>query len=557
MKQKLLICALNSKYIHSSLAPWCLYAGIKAYGNADIDAKVFESTVNRSLADIKDEICRNKPQIISFCTYIWNINYIKELLPLIKAELSHVKIILGGPEVSFNPVEVMNSLPEVDFILCGEGEESFPALINSICESSSYENVSGLCTKAGNTLIQNGIAQNKLQPPSPYCKEYFDALGGRISYIETSRGCPFSCAFCLSGAYSKLKFFPLDEVKKEIVALSNSGTKTVKFVDRTFNANPKRALEIVNFIVNSKEIPPHICFHFEIAGDILSEELILAFNNAPKGRFQLEIGLQSFNEKTLEAVNRKTDTKKLIKNIKRLISPQNIHVHIDLIAGLPLENKESFYKGLDMAYELKPHMLQMGFLKILHGSDMGQNRKKYPCEYSNTAPYMIKSTPYLSESDLDELLDVEDALDRLYNSGRFKHSLEFAINSLNMPLHKLLLHCTGYLGGENLSLDAYTERLFIALSALLDKGALRDLLIIDRLSTNASGKIPNCLQISDENLRKAKQFVTKQKPLKKGVKRTVALLYTKNKIVYCDYENKDLVTDEFTLKFLDIPKTWD
>ncbi len=551
MTFKLLICALNSKYIHSSLAPWCLLAGMQKYGNTAINTEIYEGTVNMKIENVVYDILKTEYDIIAFSVYIWNIEYIKKLLPLLKQNQPKLKIILGGPEVSFNSKQVLNEILEVDYILCGEGEESFPALINSLYENDVKTDIKGLSMRGENEIIQNGVAQNENPPPSPYTQEYFKALNSRISYIETSRGCPFSCAFCLSGRCGKLRFIPLERAKKEILLLSKSGTKTVKFVDRTFNANPKRALEIVNFIKGLDDIPKDLCYHFEIAGDILSDDLIMAFNTAQKGRFQLEIGLQSFNEETLIAVNRKTDTKRLISNIEKLLAPQNIHIHIDLIAGLPKEDKESFYKGLNLAYALNPHMLQMGFLKILHGSPMGEDRGTFKSVHESTAPYMIRSTPWLDEKDLEELMKVEDALDRLYNSGRFKRTLIFLTNTLNLKLSELLLLCKELVNGERISLDEYSDRLYNFFSKRLDKMELRDVMILDRLSVNASGKIPQCLRIEDINLKKAKRQAMEFKPIKKGVKRAVALLYSKKKIVFVDYEDKDPVSSQYKINYLD------
>ncbi len=547
MTYSVLICALNSKYIHASLAPWCLLSGMKKYGKSGINTQVFEGTVNQSEQNIILEILKNKPDIIAFSTYIWNVEFIKKLLPIIKASHPKVRIILGGPEVSFNSSQVLSENNDVDFVLCGEGEESFPTLINSLYDGSVKTDILGLTLRTSEGIVENGVAQNKNPPPSPYTDEYFNALNGRITYIETSRGCPFSCAFCLSGRCGKLRFTEISQAKKEILLLAKSGSKTIKFVDRTFNANPKRALEIVNYIKGLEDIPPDICFHFEIAGDILKDDLITAFNTAKKGLFQLEIGLQSFNEETLTAVNRTTNTATLISNIKKLLEPQNVHIHIDLIAGLPKEDKESFYKGLDLAYNLKPHMLQMGFLKILHGSPMGEDKKTFACEHESTAPYMIKSTPWLSKEDLAELIKVEDALDRLYNSGRFKRTLIFLTNQLNLPLHKLLLLCKDITQNEKISLDEYSDRLFSLFSDKLDAMQLRDEMILDRLSTNASGKIPKCLRVEDDRLKKAKQLTQEFKPVKKGIKRAVALLYFKEKTIFVDYDEKDAVSGEYKI----------
>ena len=220
------------------------------------------------------------------------------------------------------------------------------------------------------------------------------------------------------------------QVKKDIINLSLSGTKTIKFVDRTFNADSKRANEIIKFILDNRgsHIPENVCFHFEIAGDILDEESIKILNSAPKGSIQLEIGMQSFNEKTLAYINRKTNTAKLIENIKKLLAPGNLHIHIDLIAGLPFEGLESFEHSFDIGYNLRSNMLQLGFLKLLHGAEMRENFEKYPCEFSKEPPYEVISTQWTDENDLALLHKVEDALERLYNSGRFIETVDYVLD---------------------------------------------------------------------------------------------------------------------------------
>ena len=270
---KIAICCLNSKYIHSSLAPWCLFSALKDKSN-DVKAEVIEDTINNDIKIITDKIINGKYDVVSFSCYIWNITKTLEICKNIKTKTDST-IILGGPEVSYRAKNVLNDYPFIDFVLSGEGEESFPQFIEEHGTNKCYNYVDGLTYRDNdNTIVSIPEKQYTGTPVNPYCDEFFDSLNNRISYIETSRGCPYNCAFCLSGRCSKLRFFDIEQTKEKIIKLSNSGTKTIKFVDRTFNASPKRANEILSFILENhkKTIPENVCFHFEIAGDILKEE---------------------------------------------------------------------------------------------------------------------------------------------------------------------------------------------------------------------------------------------------------------------------------------------
>ncbi|MBR5473344.1 MAG: B12-binding domain-containing radical SAM protein, partial [Clostridia bacterium] len=391
---KLVIGCLNSKYIHASLSPWCLLAGANEFCKSEFCATVCESTINADL----DEFAANIPDadVYAFSCYIWNIEQTLYVCKVLK-ERTTAQIILGGPEVAYRAQDVLQKYDFVDFVLSGEGEFNTPKLIDALNFKSDFANVDGLTYREGKEILSTPENQYDVTPPNPYTQEFLDNLKGRICYIETSRGCPYRCAFCLSGRCGGLRYFDMDTVKQNILLLANSGTKTVKFVDRTFNANYRRANEILLFIKENygTKIPSGVCFHFEIAGDILHEETLAILKEMPHSAVQLEIGMQSFNEQTLKTINRKTDTQKLIKNIKTLLSFQNMHIHIDLIAGLTGEDLQSFKNSFNIGYNLKAHMLQMGFLKLLYGSDMREHTDKYPCDFSDTPPYEVTSTPWL------------------------------------------------------------------------------------------------------------------------------------------------------------------
>ncbi|MBQ5357682.1 MAG: DUF4080 domain-containing protein, partial [Oscillospiraceae bacterium] len=427
---------------------------------------------------------------------------------MLREAFPDLTIVLGGPEVSYNPEEVLKNFDWCDFIISGEGEYPFAVLCDAIKNKESFH-IPGLCFKNGNDIILNSPYIADGEPPSPYCDKYFENLHGRIAYLETSRGCPYSCAFCLSGRCGGVRFFDIKRAKEEMLLLAKSGTQTVKLVDRTFNANKARAKELWQFVIDEhgKGIPENVCFHFEIAGDILDEESIKILNSAPKGSIQLEIGMQSFNEKTLAYINRKTNTEKLIENIKKLLSPCNLHIHIDLIAGLPFEDLESFEHSFDIGYNLRSNMLQLGFLKLLHGAEMRENFEKYPCEFSKEPPYEVISTKWTDENDLALLHKVEDALERLCNSGRFIGTVDYVLEKTGLSPFEFFKRFGTYAAEHSkplVSLDDYTEMAFCYLSGLegIDPSVLKDKMICDRICSNSSGKLPEVLKVKNPEIKK-------------------------------------------------------
>ena len=536
------ITTLNSKYIHSSLGIWYLLAGIKCYA-PDINACVIEGTVNEKMSDYSDRLICEKPDIIGFSCYIWNITCILEVIEQVKAALPKCVIVLGGPEADYNTAPLLDF---ADYILRGDGEKSFSALVSRIKNGGDIKDIDGICYKSDNEKIISPPAITSDNPCDPYLPEFFESLNGRIAYLETSRGCPYSCAFCLSGI-SKVCFFDEERAKNDIIRLANSCAKTIKLVDRTFNANARRAERLTRFIIGNygDKIPLGTCFHFEIAGDILSDGLLDAYSKAPIGAVQLEIGLQSFNEQTLRAVRRKTDTDKLTKNIEKIISFGNIHLHIDLIVGLPHEDMSSFKDSFNTAFKLRPHMLQIGFLKLLHGSAMRQETQEYPCKYSSTPPYEIISTPWLSADEISDLHLFEDAFEHIYNSGRFTRTVSYLMEATGLTPFDLFdrVKC------ETLSpaLDDYTNEIFeiFVEMAGVDKQILRDCMICDRLATNSSGVIPSVLKSPDDELKKIKRVLKT-----KSIRRTVAILYSSDEIVYTDYDSKNPVSGEYTLNYI-------
>ncbi|MEG2020401.1 MAG: DUF4080 domain-containing protein [Oscillospiraceae bacterium] len=547
---KALLCVLNAKYVHCSPAPYCLAAGVFAYA-PHINAEVCEATINEKESDIKERILAKCPSVVTFSCYIWNITATLSLAAKIKKERSDIIIVLGGPEVSYSAEDVLKNNPFIDYILSGEGEESLPALLDAIANNKPLIGIDGLCRINGDTAEIQAPCVLKGTPVNPYTKEYLSALSGRIAYLETSRGCPYSCAFCLSGRCGKPRYFDMDEVYRRILTLANSGAETIKLVDRTFNANPRHANAILRFILQNygNAIPYGVCFHFEIAGDILTSETMSLFESAPRGAFQLEIGIQSLSEETLVAVRRKTDMAKLWQNLHRVISSGNMHVHIDLIAGLPYEGLESFANGFNTAYALGANMLQLGFLKLLYGSAMREESAEFPCEYSKTPPYEVLSTPWLSAKDIEILKGVEDALERLYNSGRFRLTLIYVLKATCLTPFELFAKIGA--APAKTGLDDYIAHVKDVFSALdnVDEQALRDAMVEDYLSTNSAGRLPCALRIYDDRLKTAVKLLASNVNTapKSGIKRSVALLYGEKSIAFVDYTQKDAVTGRYVL----------
>ncbi len=544
---KVIISCLNSKYVHASLSPWCLLSGVREFSKNQYDISVMESTINGNIGDFADKIINEKPDVVAFSSYIWNITKTLEICRIIKEKHKCI-IVLGGPEVAYRPKDVLEKYGFIDFVLSGEGEWTFPDFLDHINGDLSL--VSGLTYRKNDEIITIPEKIYSDTPPSPFTDEFFENLNGRISYIETSRGCPYHCAFCLSGRCSPLRYFHIEQVKNDIIKLANSGTQTVKFVDRTFNANAKRANEILLFIKENygREIPGNVCFHFEIAGDILKESTLAILSSMPKGSVQLEIGMQSFNEDTLKSINRKTDTKKLMENIKKLISFENMHIHIDLIAGLTGEDLESFKNSFNIGYSLNAHMLQMGFLKLLYGADMRENSEKYPCTFTEEPPYEVTSTPWLSDDEIKMLKNCEDAVDRLYNSGRFLYTLKYLTEEIGISPFDLFNDFGNSVNGNKMRLCDYSENLYNFFKDKCDKEILREKILCDLLSSSSSVQIPEIFKRKDPLYRQIKKHFTEN--VDKNIK--IAILYKSNQVYAVNQSKEKNLHNRYEGRFYDM-----
>lgn len=544
---KVIISCLNSKYVHASLSPWCLHAGIREFSKNIYETLVMESTINGDTEFFANEIINEKPDVVAFSCYIWNITKTLEICRIIKRN-HDCKIVLGGPEVAYRPKDILEKYEFTDFVISGEGEWTFPDFLDNM--NGDLTLVPGLTYRKNDEIITIPEKEYTDSPPSPFSDEFFKNLNGRISYIETARGCPYRCAFCLSGRCSPLRFFEIPRVKNDIIRLSNSGTQTVKFVDRTFNANAERANEILLFIKENygKEIPRNVCFHFEIAGDILKESTLEILSSMPRGAVQLEIGMQSFNEEALKKINRRTDTKKLVENIRKLISFNNMHIHIDLIAGLTGEDLESFKNSFNIGYSLKAHMLQMGFLKLLYGADMRENREKYPCTFTDEPPYEVTSTPWLSYDELKMLKNCEDAVDRLYNSGRFLITLEYLTDEVGISPFDIFNDFGNSVNGNKMRLCDYAENLFNFFCDKCDKEILREKILGDLLCCSSSVHIPDIFKTKDPFYKKAKRYFIEN--VDKNIK--IAIIRSRNQVFAVNQSKEKNLHNRYEGEFYDI-----
>lgn len=544
---KVIVSCLNSKYVHASLSPWCLFAGVREFAENTYDISVIEGTINGDSESFAEKITDEKPDVVAFSCYIWNIAKTLEVCRIIKSR-HDCRIVLGGPEAAYRPKDILEKYDFADYVLSGEGEWTFPDFLDNLNGDLSF--VSGLTYRKDGEIITIPEKEYTETPPSPFVDEFFENLNGRISYIETSRGCPYRCAFCLSGRCSPLRFFDIQRVKNDIIRLSKSGTQTVKFVDRTFNASAERANEILLFIKENygKEIPCDVCFHFEIAGDILKESTLEILSSMPRGAVQLEIGMQSFNEETLKKINRKTNTRKLVENIRKLIGFNNMHIHIDLIAGLTGEDIESFKSGFNTAYSLRAHMLQMGFLKLLYGAEMRENKEKYPCTFTVEPPYEVTSTPWLSSDEIKMLKNCEDAVDRLYNSGRFLFTLEYLTQGAGISPFDLFNDFGNSVNGNKMRLSDYAEKLYDFFGDKCDREILREKILCDLLCCSSAVQIPDVLKIKDPLYKKVKKFFIENED--KNIK--TAILYSSNQVFAVNQSKEKSLHNRYEGRFYDI-----
>ena len=452
---KVLLAAINAKYIHSNLGIYSLTTygetRLKEWGLAEqAEISLAEYTINHQMEQILQDIYKRKPDVIGFSCYIWNISYVKVILADIKKVLPDVKIWAGGPEVSYHGEAFLKEEPAVDLVMMGEGEITFAHFLKALLEGEDLKQVPGLMVRnADGTFTDTGFRQvmDMSQIPFPYAFMDMKELEHRIIYYESSRGCPFSCAYCLSSIDKKLRFRSLDLVLPELEWFLQAKVPQVKFVDRTFNCKKSHAMAIWQYIRDHDNGVTN--FHFEIAADLLDKDELDLLSTMRPGLVQLEIGVQSTNEKTLEAIRRKTDIEEIREITETINSWHNIHQHLDLIAGLPWEDLESFKKSFNDVYEMEPEQLQLGFLKVLKGSYMEELIPTCDLLYSAAPPYEVLCTKWLSYGDVLELKDIEEMTEVHYNSRQFTCTLKELEKEFDTP-YEMFSFMAGYYNKNHL-----------------------------------------------------------------------------------------------------------
>lgn len=423
--QRVMLTTLNAKYVHSSLALRYLRAAIEQ----QCDVVMREFTIHDPVEHVLAKIYAVKPDLLGISCYIWNITETLRLIPLVKKVLPETKIVLGGPEVSYDSVEFMELHKGIDVIVRGEGEVTLQRLLQSLACESSFSAIEGIVFRTKDGIVDTGAARKVTSLddlPTPYAKDSLHELDQRIVYFEASRGCPFSCQFCLSSIESGVRYFSLERVKDDLTRLVEYGVRQIKFVDRTFNLRKDYALEIFSHVLS---LSGETTFHFEITGDILKSEVVSwLIDHAPPGKFRFEIGVQSTSDETNAIIKRRQDFVKLSETVSRIRDSGVILQHLDLIAGLPEEDYNRFAQTFNEVYALRPDELQLGFLKLLRGTGLRNRANQYGYVYMDTAPYEMLANAVMPYGDVVRLKRLEDILEKYYNSGRFPRSIPYLSN---------------------------------------------------------------------------------------------------------------------------------
>ncbi|MBO5141688.1 MAG: DUF4080 domain-containing protein [Clostridia bacterium] len=425
---RVLLTTLNTKYVHTNIALRYLYETIKS----DYDVIRKEFSINDQIEKIISDITDYTPDVIAFSVYIWNVEMTLKIAENIKQIFPNIKVILGGPEVSYSSEELIKKYDFIDYICVGEGEDFFQNLIKYIAECNlgnrkiAEEMLPNITYKNNNEIIvgEIGLVKDVTKIPR-ICEDIAKEYDGKIVYVETVRGCPYNCSYCLSSTIKGIRPFDMNRVKEELKILIDKKVTLIKFVDRTFNYDKKRAIEIWKYILDN-----NICsqFHFELSAHLIDEEMMDFLKTVPKDVFKFEIGVQSTNFETIKAINRTTDFKILSNIVKQLSEMKTISLHLDLIAGLPYEDINSFKNSFDDVYNLNPTELQLGFLKMLSGTKIKNEDKKFNYIYTTYPPYEVLQNDFISYDDLKRLKQIEAVLEFYYNSRRFEKSLEYIMN---------------------------------------------------------------------------------------------------------------------------------
>lgn len=510
--KKLLLVAVNARYIHTNLAVRYLQQACKGCGTL---AECMAFSLQDQVRMMCEAILLRKPDMVGFSCYIWNIEIIQKIIQTLKVVAPDMPILLGGPEVSYNPFDTLEMV-HADYVLCGECEETLPQFLQAWEKGNEKQaGIRGLVWQGGGD-DRLSYVDDLSKLPNPYENCNVEQFKNKIIYYETGRGCPFSCAFCLSGGTKGVRELPLFRVKKELSEFIAWGVKQVKLVDRTFNANPKRAYAIFEFII---EKGGNTNFHMEMAGDLINDDTLCLLEKAPEGLFQFEIGVQSTHEETLDAVSRKGDFLRLAQNVNKIKAMGNIHVHLDLIAGLPKEDMTSFARSFDDVYALHPDQLQLGFLKMLHGSKIRQTAEQYGGSYNPYAPYEVLQNDTISYAEICLLHRIADVLEKYYNANLCPNALSYLVaqGQSSFAFYEKLAQ---YLYHNDMLYAPKSEETWLKLLFDFGKqtdGALeivfQNLMRYDYVCRGTRPKIPDFLDCAQENkvmLKKVRQQILKK-----------------------------------------------
>lgn len=561
---KILLTSLNTKYIHSNIA--IRYLKDTVYPKYKCDTTDF--TINQNSDEIIFQIIRGKYDIVGFSTYIWNVEMTLEICEKLKLINPNLIIFMGGPEVSFNSKEIIKEHPYVDYIMSGEGEESFLKLLDYV-HGERNDLPEGVVTMLDEEVVGNDIYQvvdlqnSEIEYTLDYIKDK------KIVYYETSRGCPYNCEFCLSSSTGGVRFYPLERCLKDIKLFLDEKVPLVKFVDRTFNFNKDRSITLLKYIIENDN--NFTTFHLEIHPKLIDEDYLKLFKNARKDLFQFEVGVQSTNEETCKAIKRVGDFE-TIKNVcKEIMSFQNIHLHLDLIAGLPFEDLKSLRKSFNDILSIEPDKLQLGFLKVLKGSPIYYKAEQYEIVYDKKSPFEVISTKWISYMELQEVKKIEQMLDKYYNEGYFKNTINYLFENYYSDYYEFFIEIGNYWEENgylfvNQSRDSVYKILkdFLIERKFEEIDLLNEILTHDYILTN--GKVPwflNPKKIEsgrEHDLLRDEVVLEKisehDVPAKKLIKNYIFIKYDYQ--IITDFKKEDLVLiyrikDR---KYYDITESW-
>lgn len=505
---KTILAAINAKYIHTNLAIRYIRACSPEYG-----FDIFEATINENPLQASWAILDRQPDLVGFSCYIWNIDFTLKVCSILKAARPSTIIVLGGPEADFDWQALMEKHEYIDFILRGEGEVSFRRLYETLAFGKhEFSDIGGLCYREGSKLKDNPKDSpiNLDDVVFPY-GDYEEIDKNRIYYYEASRGCPFNCSYCLSSTIKGVRQRSLDKVKKELMWFIERDVPLVKFIDRTFNSSRHFSMEIWRFLMENAR---NTRFHFEIEADLLDDASLELLSKAPKDLFQFEIGVQTTNKDVLKNINRFMDFKRLSSNTIKIVDNSNIQCHLDLIAGLPGEDMESFRKSFDDCIKIRPHMLQLGFLKVLKGSPMMNCVEEYGLKFMPYAPYQILSTRDMSLEDMRKLVKLEQILEDFYNSGIFFLSINLIIGRSKSQFDwftgfSKFAEERGYFS-RRFDLRDKFYLLYEFVSGHIPDGQLKELLRMDYLLATKKTYLPEFLQIQIPDICKERLYEIKK-----------------------------------------------